>query len=98
MMNNIFKTRTISNHYTINYIHGIHNLMSLNLKRFSCIIASYYISIKKKKICIPLIVAVRLQLYKMANSPNTLPDVIVLRYLFSLLTSTRPSKNINKFY
>lgn len=49
----------------------------------------------KKYVLIPLIVAVRLQLYKMANSPNTFPDVIVLKYLFSLLTSTRPSENKN---
>lgn len=38
-----------------------------------------------------LMVAVRLQLYSMASSPNTLPGAIVLRYLFSLDTSTRPS-------
>lgn len=38
-----------------------------------------------------LMVAVRLQLYRIASSPKTLPGAIVLRYLFSRDTSTRPS-------
>lgn len=42
-----------------------------------------------------LMVAVLLQLYKIASSPNTLPGAIVLRYLFSRETSTLPSENKN---
>lgn len=42
-----------------------------------------------------LMVAVLLQLYKIASSPNTLPGAIVLRYLFSRETSTLPSENNN---
>lgn len=45
----------------------------------------------------PLMVAVRLQLYKMASSPITLPGAIVLRNLPSRDTSTLPSaKKTNK--
>ena len=36
-------------------------------------------------------VAVRLQSYNIANSPNTLPGIMVLRYLPSRDTSTLPS-------
>lgn len=42
------------------------------------------------------IVAVRLQLYRIASSPNTFPGANVLRYLFSLDTSTLPSANIQE--
>lgn len=45
-----------------------------------------------------LIVAVRLQLYSIASSPSTFPGAIVLKYLFSLDTSTLPSAKIEKFY
>lgn len=46
-----------------------------------------------------LMVAVLLQLYNMASSPNTFLGAIVLRYLFSRETSTRPSvKNGKNYY
>ena len=44
------------------------------------------------KITYTLIVAVRLQLYKMASSPNTFPGGMILRNFPSLETSTFPSE------
>lgn len=43
---------------------------------------------------LPLIVAVRLQLYRIANSPNTFPGGRTLKKFPSRETSTLPSKII----
>jgi len=45
---------------------------------------------------LPFIDAVRVQLYKIANSPNTRPGPIVVNTFVCLLTSTVPSVKTKK--
>ena len=52
------------------------------------------ICIKSKNLLLPLIVAVRLQLYRIANSPNTFPGGRTLKKFPSRETSTLPSEMI----
>ena len=67
----------------------IYNLRELNINRRRFIFRVFFFL----SLFSPLIDAVRVQLYNIANSPNTRPGPIVVKTLLCLLTSTVPSVN-----
>ena len=56
-----------------------------------CMLSNYFF-------CLPLLVAVLLQLYRMASSPKTFPGGSILKNLPCRDTSTLPSEKIKKVF
>ena len=88
--------------HCLSIAHSLQSDAATNIKVYVLIQKLNYIdiiydtsmSIKSKNLLLPLIVAVRLQLYRIANSPNTFPGGRTLKKFPSRETSTLPSEMI----